>query len=162
MTRPSLQLPQNPGSALPDRRVDEQRGDSGLGSRATGSSENPTLFALRTSAAALVALAVAYSFDVPHPWWAAMTVWLVAQPTRGLLLERSLARLAGTACGALAGALILSGLEDRLLLSIVAFVMARAVCGPWQHVPAFPQLRLRAGGLHGGDRRAVQLGRWHI
>jgi uncharacterized membrane protein YccC len=128
VTRPSLQLPQNPGSALPDQRVNEQRGDSGLGSRPTGSSENTTLFALRTSAAALVALAVAYSFDVPHPWWAAMTVWLVAQPTRGLLLERSLARLAGTACGALAGALILYGLEDRLLLSIVALTSWLALC----------------------------------
>jgi uncharacterized membrane protein YccC len=128
VTRPSLQLPQNPGSALPDRRVNEQRGDSGLGSRPTGSSENTTLFALRTSAAALVALAVAYSFDVPHPWWAAMTVWLVAQPTRGLLLERSLARLAGTACGALAGALILYGLEDRLLLSIVVLTSWLALC----------------------------------
>jgi uncharacterized membrane protein YccC len=128
VTRPSLHLSQNPGSALPDRRVDEQRGDSGLGSRKTGSSEDPTLFALRTSVAALVALAVAYLFNVPHPWWAAMTVWLVAQPTRGLLLERSLARLAGTACGALAGALILYGLEDRLLLSIVALTSWLAVC----------------------------------
>jgi uncharacterized membrane protein YccC len=128
VTRPSLHLSQNPGSALPDRRVDEQRGDSGLGSRKTGSSEDPTLFALRTSVAALVALVVAYLFNVPHPWWAAMTVWLVAQPTRGLLLERSLARLAGTACGALAGALILYGLEDRLLLSIVALTSWLAVC----------------------------------
>ena len=57
-----------------------------------------------------------------------MTVWVVAQPTRGLLLERSLARLAGTACGALAGALILYGLEDRPLPSIAALTSWLALC----------------------------------
>jgi uncharacterized membrane protein YccC len=76
----------------------------------------------------LVALAVAQTLDVHHPWWAAMTVWLVAQPTRGLLLERSLARLAGTACGALTGALILYGLEGLPLLSLAALVSWLALC----------------------------------
>ena len=57
-----------------------------------------------------------------------MTVWLVAQPTRGLLLERSLARLAGTACGALAGAVILYSLGDRPLTSLAALASWLALC----------------------------------
>jgi uncharacterized membrane protein YccC len=128
VTRPCVQLPQNSESAPSNQRTDQPPVDSEPGTRPTGFAENPTWFALRTSAAALVALAVAHAFDVHHPWWAAMTVWLVAQPTRGLLLERSLARLAGTACGALAGALILYSLEDRLLLSAAALMSWLALC----------------------------------
>lgn len=128
MTCPSFQLPQNSGAARPPRRIDEPQGDNGLGARPTGSSENPIFFALRTTGAALLALAVADGLRLGHPWWAAMTVWLVAQPTRGLLLERSLFRLAGSACGALAGALILYVLEDRPLLSIAALASWLALC----------------------------------
>ncbi|MFJ4141197.1 FUSC family protein [Pseudomonas sp. NPDC089734] len=67
----------------------------------------PLLFSAHTTAAAMAALALAELAQFHHPWWAAMTVWLVAQPSRGLLIERCLARLAGTAVGALvAGALL--------------------------------------------------------
>jgi uncharacterized membrane protein YccC len=124
---PSFQLPRS-RAARPGRRPDAPSGDSELRARPTGSSENPIFFALRTTAAALLALAAAQGFGIHHPWWAAMTVWVVAQPTSGLLLERSLARLAGTACGALAGALVLYGLEDRPLLSIAALTSWLALC----------------------------------
>ena len=127
MACPSFQLPRS-RAARPDRRPDAPSEDSELRAHPTGFSENPTFFALRTTAAALLALAAAQGFGLHHPWWAAMTVWVVAQPTRGLLLERSLARLAGTACGALAGALILYGLEDRPLLSIAALTSWLALC----------------------------------
>lgn len=85
-------------------------------------------FTLRTTAAALLALAVAESLGIQHPWWAAMTVWLVAQPTRGLLLERSLARLVGTICGAFAGALILGFLARDWLLALIAVAAWLALC----------------------------------
>ncbi|PPU99351.1 hypothetical protein XhyaCFBP1156_03530 [Xanthomonas hyacinthi] len=82
--------------------------------------------ALRMTLAALLALAIAAGLGIHHPWWAAMTVWLVAQPTRGLLLERGLARLAGTALGALVGALILRGFggDPALLLAAIACWLA--------------------------------------
>jgi uncharacterized membrane protein YccC len=85
-------------------------------------------FALPTTAAALFALAVAENLSIHHPWWAAMTVWLVAQPTRGLLLERSLARLAGTVCGAFAGALILGFLAQHWLPALFAVAAWLALC----------------------------------
>jgi Fusaric acid resistance protein family len=89
---------------------------------------SPIWFALRTTGAALAALALADGFNIQHPWWAAMSAWLVVQPTRRLLLERSLFRLAGTVCGALAGAFILHGLQDRPLLSIAAVTLWLALC----------------------------------
>jgi len=90
--------------------------------------ELPAIFALRTTTAALCAFAVAWSLGIHHPWWAAMTVWLVAQPTRGLLLERSLARLAGTVSGALVGALILSLLAQDRLAALLAVAAWLALC----------------------------------
>jgi uncharacterized membrane protein YccC len=92
------------------------------------SPELPSVFALRTTSAALLAFAAAWSVGIHHPWWAAMTVWLVGQPTRGLLLERSLARLIGTICGALAGALILDLLAEHRLGALVAVAIWLALC----------------------------------
>ncbi|MFM2484651.1 FUSC family protein [Celerinatantimonas yamalensis] len=90
--------------------------------------ELPPIFALRTTTAALFAFATAWNFGIHHPWWAAMTVWLVAQPTRGLLLERSLARLIGTICGALVGALILNLLAENRLDALFAVAAWLALC----------------------------------
>ncbi|WP_250973003.1 FUSC family protein [Agrobacterium rosae] len=83
-------------------------------------------FAIRTTIAALIAFSIAQFLDVQHPWWAAMTVWLVAQPTRGLLLERSLARTAGTICGATAGgAILVFWAQDTLVaLMLLSFWLA--------------------------------------
>lgn len=90
--------------------------------------QTPMGFTLRTTAAALLAFAVTESLGIHHPWWAAMTVWLVAQPTRGLLLERSLARLVGTICGASAGALILGFLAQDWLFALTAVAAWLALC----------------------------------
>ncbi|ALC15954.1 fusaric acid resistance protein [Desulfuromonas soudanensis] len=65
------------------------------------------ILALRNTAAALAALAVAVWLRLESPYWAAMTALIVIQPTRGLLFEKSLYRLIGTATGALAGLLLL-------------------------------------------------------
>lgn len=67
-------------------------------------------FAAHTAAAALLALVIAASAGIHHPWWAAMTVLLVGQPTPGLLLERAVARLTGTLVGAGVGDAILHAL----------------------------------------------------
>ncbi|MEA9391560.1 FUSC family protein [Acerihabitans sp. TG2] len=91
-------------------------------------SQWPAMFALRTTTAALFAFAAAWDFGIHHPWWAAMTVWLVAQPTQGLLFERSLARLIGTICGALTGALILNLLAENRLDALVAVAAWLALC----------------------------------
>ncbi|MDJ0391293.1 FUSC family protein [Roseomonas sp. E05] len=71
--------------------------------------------AIRLTVASTLAMAAATALSLPNPWWAAMTVWMVGQPPRGLLFERSLAQLLGSFLGAAAG---------------VALVL------PWPGVPA--------------------------
>lgn len=101
------------------------------------SARAPLLFGLHTTAAALAALALAGAAGIHHPWWAAMTVWLVAQPTRGLFVERCAARLAGTAVGALAGGMLLYLLFDSpqalLILLAIWLVLCAAIGNLFRH-----------------------------
>ncbi len=60
-------------------------------------------FTLRTAAGSGMALLLAGLLGLEHPQWAAMTVWIAAQPLRGHLIEKSLFRLLGTAAGAAYG-----------------------------------------------------------
>ena len=60
-------------------------------------------FAVRTTAASLVALYIALLLDLDEPKWAAMTVWIVAQSSRGMSLSKSQYRLLGTVAGAAVG-----------------------------------------------------------
>ncbi|WP_408583187.1 FUSC family protein [Paraburkholderia tropica] len=69
-----------------------------------GRFEASAIFALCATVAALLALTSAYLLGIDSPRWAGMTVWLVAQTTRGLLFERAVARLVGSIIGASAGA----------------------------------------------------------
>lgn len=61
------------------------------------------VLAFRGTVAAVAALAAAVLLKLECPYWAAMTVLIVIQPTRGLLLEKCYYRLVGTAVGSLAG-----------------------------------------------------------
>jgi uncharacterized membrane protein YccC len=63
--------------------------------------------ALRLALAAWVAFAVAVLLQLDNPFWAAMPVWVVSQPLRGLLIERALFRVLGTLAGAAVGFYIL-------------------------------------------------------
>ena len=65
-------------------------------------------FALRNTAASLLALYIAFRMNLDDPKWAASTVWIVAQGSRGMGLSKSQYRILGTAIGA-AVALVLTG-----------------------------------------------------
>ncbi|KAI3590261.1 Transport-related membrane protein [Cupriavidus sp. U2] len=58
------------------------------------------IFAIRTTAASLIALYIAFLMNLDDPKWAAMTVWIVAQPHRGMTLSKSQYRIVGTVIGA--------------------------------------------------------------
>ncbi|MDB5654010.1 MAG: hypothetical protein JWQ94_1623 [Tardiphaga sp.] len=66
-------------------------------------------FALRTTAASLIALYLAFLLNLDDPKWAAMTVWIVAQGSRGMSLSKGQYRFAGTVVGA-AVAMLLTAL----------------------------------------------------
>lgn len=90
--------------------------------------EGSMSFALRTTTAALLALLASASLGIEHPWWSAMTVWLVTQPFEGLLLERTLARLAGSVVGASVGCALLLGLGGQLWLLLLSLALWLALC----------------------------------
>ena len=47
-------------------------------------------FALRAWLASILALYVAFALQLESPYWAWLTVWIVAQPTPGMLLSMDL------------------------------------------------------------------------
>ena len=81
-----------------------------------GSRWVPWIFAAKTTASGLIALLVAFAFNLDQPKWALLTVFIVAQPQSGPVLAKSFYRVIGTAVGA-ASALILVSLfaQERVL-----------------------------------------------
>ncbi|MBS1087711.1 FUSC family protein [Gluconobacter wancherniae] len=57
------------------------------------------MFALRTTVAALLALGIAFWMELGEPQWAAMTVWIVAQNSRGESISKGRWRVIGTVVG---------------------------------------------------------------
>ena len=70
---------------------------------------------IRTAIAATVSLAVARLFGLPEAYWAAIATLVVMQSTLSATLLISIERIAATALGALAGALLASYLTGNLL-----------------------------------------------
>jgi uncharacterized membrane protein YccC len=77
----------------------------------------PWIFAAKTTASGLIALLVAFAFNLDQPYWALLTVFIVSQPQQsGLVLAKSFYRIIGTVIGA-AVALCLVALcaQERVL-----------------------------------------------
>ncbi len=96
--------------------------------RLTGLDRRGVYFGAATALAAWASFAIASLLHVQNAFWAPMAVWIVAQTSRGMLLERGVHRLAGTLVGAMAGFLLLtSGLPT--LASILLLALWTALCG---------------------------------
>lgn len=67
---------------------------------------NDLIFAVRTTAASLIALYIAFLMNMDDPKWAAMTVWIVAQSSRAMSVSKSIYRLMGTAIGVVVAVLL--------------------------------------------------------
>lgn len=85
-------------------------------------------FGLRTGSAACLALFLAWALGLEHPQWAAMTVWSVSQPTRGLLLEKAGFRALGTIIGTSVGILIVILTQDITLLAGLMLTLWVVAC----------------------------------
>ena len=74
------------------------------------------IFAAKTTASALLALAVAFTFNLDAPKWSLLTVFIVAQPQSGMVVAKGFYRILGTVAGA-AVALVLVSLfaQERVL-----------------------------------------------
>ncbi|MFT4189887.1 MAG: FUSC family protein, partial [Comamonas sp.] len=88
---------------------------------------------LRLALAAWLAFCAATALGLPNAFWAAMPVWVVAQNTRGLLIERGLWRLVGTMVGAAAGFALLATLPHTPLL-LAALTLWVGLCAAGTHL----------------------------
>lgn len=79
-------------------------------------------YALTLFFAATAAFTVASVLHIPNAYWAAMPIWVVAQPQRGVLLERAIFRVLGTLLGAGAGFGILQTFQQPFLVLAVLSV----------------------------------------
>jgi uncharacterized membrane protein YccC len=59
-----------------------------------------SVFALRTFAAAMLALSIAFWLDMPRPYWAMASVYITSNPLTGATRSKALYRMLGTLIGA--------------------------------------------------------------
>jgi uncharacterized membrane protein YccC len=106
-------------------------------------SPRPWLFAAKTAAACLIALYLAFAFNLDQPQWTALTIFIIAQPqSTGGLFGKACFRIVGTFLGC-AVALALVGLfvQERAL-----FLGCLAV---WVGLCTFASQRVRSWANYG-------------
>src|ERR1700734_871105 len=78
------------------------------------------LFSLKTFIAAMLALYVAFYFELPRPYWAMASVYIVSNPFVGATRSKALYRVLGTALGASAAVLFVPPfVESPYLFSVI-------------------------------------------
>jgi uncharacterized membrane protein YccC len=86
------------------------------------------VFALKTYAAAMLALFISFWAALDEPRWAFLTVFIVSQPDSGLVLAKSFYRILGTVAGVIVTIALVFGLcqyGELFLASLAAWI---AVC----------------------------------
>ncbi|MBE1237734.1 FUSC family protein [Phaeovibrio sulfidiphilus] len=77
------------------------------------------VFSLKTWASAMLALWIAFFFDLAQPHWAMATVYIVAHPLSGALTSKAFYRLVGSLVGAVMSvALVPNLVNDPLILTL--------------------------------------------
>ena len=86
------------------------------------------IFAAKTTASALIALLVAFTFNLDQPQWALLTVFIVAQPQSGLVLAKSFYRIVGTLLGAAVALLFVALFAQERVLFLGALALWIGLC----------------------------------
>jgi uncharacterized membrane protein YccC len=81
------------------------------------------VFSLRTAAAAILALALAYWLELSDPQWATLTVYILAQPTVGAALAKGAWRAVGTVAGGVIGLVFVALFSQAPELLVAATVV---------------------------------------
>jgi uncharacterized membrane protein YccC len=89
---------------------------------------NEFLFAAKTYLAALLALWIALSLDLPKPYWAMGTVYIVVHPLAGAVTSKALYRVLGTLIGAIATLVLVPNLVDAPELLCLALALWVGTC----------------------------------
>ena len=90
------------------------------------------IHSIRTAIAATISLAVARLFGLPEAYWAAIATLVVMQSTLGATLLISVERIAATALGALAGALLANYFTGNLLVFAAAVFVLGLFCAAFR------------------------------
>jgi uncharacterized membrane protein YccC len=85
-------------------------------------------FALRGWLASMLALGIAFFVQLDSPVWAWLTVWIVVQPTPGMMLSKSLYRVIGTIAGAILGIVLIALFAQTPELFVLALATVTAAC----------------------------------
>src|SRR5215471_7967967 len=86
------------------------------------------IFAAKTTASALIALLVAFTFNLDQPQWALLTVFIVAQPQSGLVLAKSFYRVVGTLLGSAVALLFVALFAQERVLFLGALALWIGLC----------------------------------
>ena len=78
------------------------------------------LFSFNCLAATLLALLIGFWLDLPRPYWAVLTIYIVSQPLTGSVRSKALFRVVGTFLGAAFAVLVIPPLVDSPVLLILA------------------------------------------
>jgi uncharacterized membrane protein YccC len=118
-----------PTPTLEQRWLSNPRGSA---KSATPASDGPILSAVifsgKTFAAALLALFISFWLALDEPYWALLTVFVVAQRDSGLVLAKGFYRLLGTAVGILVMTALVFGLAQYGELFIASLASWIGVC----------------------------------
>jgi uncharacterized membrane protein YccC len=85
-------------------------------------------FALRQWLTAMLALYICFALQLESPYWALLTVWIVAQPTPGMVLSKSLYLVFGTIAGAIMGVALIAIFTQAPGLFVVALALIVGGC----------------------------------
>lgn len=86
------------------------------------------VFALKTFAAAVMALYLAMWFDLPRPYWALTTVYITSQVFAGATRSKALFRVLGTMLGATMSIILVPNLVNAPVLLTVAMAAWVGLC----------------------------------
>jgi uncharacterized membrane protein YccC len=85
-------------------------------------------FSIKTFAAAMLALWIAFWLDLDRPYWAMLTAYIVAQPLAGAMRSKSAYRFVGTIIGAIAALVLIPNLVDAPEILVAALALWVALC----------------------------------
>jgi uncharacterized membrane protein YccC len=86
------------------------------------------LFSVRTFAAAMLALYIAFAFDLDRPYWAMASAYIASQPLSGATRSKAFYRLLGTVLGASATVVLVPNLVDAPALLSLALALWTGLC----------------------------------
>nr|WP_320051126.1 FUSC family protein [uncultured Desulfuromonas sp.] len=86
------------------------------------------VFSLKTFSAAMLAYYIALRFDLPRPFWAVVTVYVVAHPLTGVTTSKAHYRLIGTIIGGIATVILVPLLVSSPFLLTLAIGVWIGLC----------------------------------